>query len=462
MSDHGDVVPGEARSCDTAVALGDVTADGSVLLAKNSDRPSREAQRLVGQPALTHADGATVQCQYRAVPQVARTAALIGSQPYWLWGFEHGLNEHGVAIGNEAIHTRETPQEVGLLGMDLVRLGLERGTTARDALEAITALLEQFGQGGSASHHATVLYDNSFLIADPHDAWVLDTAGRRWVARHLTQGSYAISNRPTIGATYDRASPDLIAYAEERGWWPRGRRPFDFAAAYTDPDHPGLRGASCRLARSRHHVAAERHGALTVGDMVALLRDHGPHSDGSERPLPWPTGRDEATVCAHGPATGSATAASMVTRLVAGDRPTYWTSMGPPCTGVFLPCWVDTAPPAPLSHADEEPNDASPWWRYRRVWDAVAAASDPALGVARVRAAWRPLEERLQEQLDALGANAPAEARRRVSEDAWASATTVLARLENVLVRASQVARERTPLVSSDPSPSAPTVGGVC
>lgn len=462
MSDHGDVVPGEARSCDTAVALGDVTADGSVLLAKNSDRPSREAQRLVGQPALAHADGATVQCQYRAVPQVARTAALIGSQPYWLWGFEHGLNEHGVAIGNEAIHTRETPQEVGLLGMDLVRLGLERGTTARDALEAITALLEQFGQGGSASHHATVLYDNSFLIADPHDAWVLDTAGRRWVARHLTQGSYAISNRPTIGATYDRASPDLIAYAEERGWWPRGRHPFDFAAAYTDPDHPGLRGASCRVARSRHHVAAERHGALTVGDMVALLRDHGPHPDGSERPLPWPTGRDEATVCAHGPTTGSATAASIVTRLVAGDRPTYWTSMGPPCTGVFLPCWVDTAPPAPLSHADEEPNDASPWWRYRRVWDAVAAAADPALGVARVRAAWHPLEERLQEQLDALGANAPAEARRRVSEDAWASATTVLARLENVLVRASQVARERTPLVSSDPSPSAPTVGGAC
>src|SRR5438105_3966155 len=133
-------------SCDTAVALGDTTT-GGVLLAKNSDRSSHEAQRLIGVPAAQHEAGTTVRCQYLTIPQVAHTAALIGSQPYWLWGCEHGMNEHGVAIGNEAIFTRESPQETGLLGMDLVRLGLERGTTAREALDAITALLEQFGQG---------------------------------------------------------------------------------------------------------------------------------------------------------------------------------------------------------------------------------------------------------------------------------------------------------------------------
>src|SRR5690348_11548023 len=146
MSSYQERVPAAARSCDTAVALGDATADGSVLLAKNSDRPSLEAQRLIVLPALQHAAGDTVQCQYLTIPQVEQTAALIGSQPYWLWGFEHGLNEHGVAIGNEAIHTREASLESGLLGMDLVRLGLERGTTAREALETITSLLEEFGQ----------------------------------------------------------------------------------------------------------------------------------------------------------------------------------------------------------------------------------------------------------------------------------------------------------------------------
>src|SRR5689334_8324313 len=102
-----------ARSCDTAVALGDATTDGAVLLAKNSDRSPGEAQRLIGVPAAQHDDGETLRCQYLTIPQAPRTAALIGSQPYWLWGFEHGLNEHGVAIGNEALHTRETPCETG-------------------------------------------------------------------------------------------------------------------------------------------------------------------------------------------------------------------------------------------------------------------------------------------------------------------------------------------------------------
>jgi secernin len=102
-------VPPFERSCDTMVALGDRTK-GEVLLAKNSDRLPDEAQRLIGLPAANYPADSRVRCQYLSVPQAPRTAALIGSQPFWLWGFEHGLNEHGVAIGNEAIFTREEPQ----------------------------------------------------------------------------------------------------------------------------------------------------------------------------------------------------------------------------------------------------------------------------------------------------------------------------------------------------------------
>ncbi|MGH2343771.1 MAG: C69 family dipeptidase, partial [Chloroflexota bacterium] len=195
-------LPPFERSCDTMVALGDRAA-GGVLLAKNSDRLPDEAQRLIGLPAASYPAGSLLRCQYLSVPQAARTAALIGSQPFWLWGFEHGLNEHGVAIGNEAIFTREQPEEIGLLGMDLVRLGLERGTTAREAVTVMTGLLERFGQGGSTVYAGRRFYDNSFLIADPREAWVLETAGRRWAARRLTSGAYSISNRPTIGTEYD-------------------------------------------------------------------------------------------------------------------------------------------------------------------------------------------------------------------------------------------------------------------
>src|SRR5947209_4629166 len=103
--------------CDTLVATGAATADGSVLFAKNSDRHADECQHLRSYPARDWEDGAPLRCQYLAIPQARRTHAVLGGQPFWLWGFEQGVNEHGVAIGNEAIWTRAPRAETGLLGM---------------------------------------------------------------------------------------------------------------------------------------------------------------------------------------------------------------------------------------------------------------------------------------------------------------------------------------------------------
>jgi len=53
--------------------------------------------------------------------------------------------------------TVESPsKENGLLGMDLLRLGLERGKTAQEAVNVITSLLEEHGQGNThqvTNHH---------------------------------------------------------------------------------------------------------------------------------------------------------------------------------------------------------------------------------------------------------------------------------------------------------------------
>lgn len=186
-------------SCDTLVALGPRTAGGATLFAKNSDRPPTECQPLLYAPRQAHPPGAELRCQYLTVPQARETLGVLGSRPWWLWGFEHGVNECRVAIGNEALQARESPAETGLLGMDLVRLGLERGRTAAEAKRVITDLLERFGQGGSASVDTDRRYHNGFLIADPSEAWVVETFGPHWVARRVA-GAAAISNLYSIEA----------------------------------------------------------------------------------------------------------------------------------------------------------------------------------------------------------------------------------------------------------------------
>lgn len=132
--------------CDTMVALGKATADGSTILAKNSDREPNEAQLLTYVPRQQHADGEQVQCTYIKLPQVRETFEVVLSRPFWMWGAEMGGNEHGVAIGNEAVFTKEPyGKEPGLIGMDMLRLALERTDSARGALELIIELLRTYG-----------------------------------------------------------------------------------------------------------------------------------------------------------------------------------------------------------------------------------------------------------------------------------------------------------------------------
>ena len=63
--------------CDTIVALGDATLDGTVILAKNSDRQPNEAQVLAHVPGARHEAGATVRCTYISVPQVPETYEVL-------------------------------------------------------------------------------------------------------------------------------------------------------------------------------------------------------------------------------------------------------------------------------------------------------------------------------------------------------------------------------------------------
>lgn len=68
------------------------------------------------------------------------------------------------------------------------RLGLERGTTAKEALDVIVALLEEHGQGGNYYEDADSChsFQSAYLIVDREEAWVLETVGKYWAAEQIT------------------------------------------------------------------------------------------------------------------------------------------------------------------------------------------------------------------------------------------------------------------------------------
>ena len=221
--------------CDTVVALASMPGCETTLFGKNSDRHPWECQRLVLIPASIHPEGARLRCQYIEIPQARETARVLGSQPEWLWGLEHGVNEHGVAIGNEMVATRESLGATGLLGMDLVRLGLERGRTASEAVDAITELVETHGQGGSGQPNVDWPYNNSFLVCDPDRAWILETSGRHWAVRSVKDCAN-ISNHLSIGQDWDRLDPNAAGFAIATGWSGSEVDRLDFAGAYLDTE----------------------------------------------------------------------------------------------------------------------------------------------------------------------------------------------------------------------------------
>ena len=211
------------------------SAHGQTLFAKNSDRPQEEAQPLTSRPRERHAESTTAKLQFLEIPQASTTFRHVGSRPYWCRGYEHGFNEHQVVIGNEALPSRlpET-NSPKLIGMELLRLGLERSATAEQAVDVMTALIERHGQGRFANDEGVRTYDNIFLAADPHEAYVVEAVGHDWAARRVEAGA-TISNVGMIGNDAMSMSHTAVAKAIRDGLYdPANDGRFEFARAFAD------------------------------------------------------------------------------------------------------------------------------------------------------------------------------------------------------------------------------------
>ncbi len=356
--------------CDTFVVLPPFTADGSVIFGKNSDREPNEAQALEFHPAQVHSAGQTLKCTYLEIPQVGETHAVLLCRPFWMWGAEMGANERGVVIGNEAVFTKmPLDRKGGLIGMDLLRLALERAGTAEQAVETMVQLLSDHGQGGICGFEdKRMAYHNSFLCADPKGAWVLETAGPLWVTRRV-DGFATISNGLTIGEAFDACHPDAVQTAQRKGWLKTGEA-FDFSRCFSDWFYTTF--SACRNRRNRSLDLIRKgetkggKGGIDVPSALRLLRDHQGDAYRPDRHLLGDR------LCAHAANKLTRNATQTTGSLVAHLKTepyTFWvTGTSAPCTGIFKPVWFG---PSPLQAIGPTPEgrfhpDAL-WWHHERL-----------------------------------------------------------------------------------------------
>lgn len=100
--------------CDTYVVLPDTAKTGTTVLGKNSDRPAFDCQPMAYHGRKKHKKEDKLKLVYLSIDQVEESYATMGSSPYWCWGYEEGINEYGVAIGNEAIYTKDLTENTEL------------------------------------------------------------------------------------------------------------------------------------------------------------------------------------------------------------------------------------------------------------------------------------------------------------------------------------------------------------
>jgi secernin len=333
--------------CDTFVALRPATRERGVLFAKSADCEVNEANALVRIPRARHLPGETVRLTHLVVPQARETYDVILTKAFWTWGCELGVNELGLCMGEEAVFTTEMNEmKDGIIGPDLMRIGLERARTCREAIDLMTDLLAAYGQGGSAELKGNSHFDSSFLMSDTEEAWILETAGRKWAARRI-ESTGSISNCLGIRADWDRSSestlPDRV----------------DFAATFGLPAVPPTLGAPARQRVTSTGLAANA-GSVTVRTMFDLMRHHGEGYHPATAPV-------HANTCMHaGPQKDRWWQADgAMVADVRGDDIIMWaTGTSGNCVSIFKPLFpgmdLPDIGPIPTEHFDQR----SLWWKH--------------------------------------------------------------------------------------------------
>ena len=264
------------RACTNFIVGKQASADGSTIISYAADSYGMYGF-LHFSPAQDWPEGAMREVSdwdtgrpQGSIPQVAHTYSVVGN-----------TNEHQVTIGETTWGGREALWDtVGIDYGSLIYIALERSKTAREALEWMITLVNEYGYASEGE---------SFSIGDPNEVWLMDLIGKgpgqkgaNWVAvripddaisahanqarittlpqghARLTKEQKALQKR--LGCVchgdwmWDR---DLIRFAREIGYFSGKDADFSFQAAYNPFDFSGLFVCEARVWSFFRHFSSE-------------------------------------------------------------------------------------------------------------------------------------------------------------------------------------------------------------
>ena len=292
-----------AMACTNFIVGKKASFDGSVICSYSADSYGM-FQGLVHYPAGKHPKG-TMRQVYDWDTNKYGGEILEAEETYNVIG---NINEWQVTIGETTFGGREEMVDTtGIIDYgSLIYIALQRSKTAREAIDIMTSLVEQYGYNSEGE---------TFTICDPNEAWIMEMMGcasdRKiekgrtvWVALRIPDDmicGHANQSRITKFNMKDkenvRYSKNVVSYARKMGWFKGKDEDFSYNAAYAAPDFSGRRICDARVWQFFNRYAdnmdryipwAEGKDAnaevmplwvkpnkkLTVKDVEAAMRDH--------------------------------------------------------------------------------------------------------------------------------------------------------------------------------------------
>lgn len=243
-------------ACTNLLITSGASVNGSNMVSYSADSHTRYGV-LVHYPASRYQKNSTLDIyewgkeRYLGkIPQAEKTYNVIGN-----------MNEHQVVIGESTwggLESQYDPQGIVDYG-SLMYIALQRAKTAREAINVITTLANEYGYASSGE---------SISIADKSEVWFLEIIGKApkvvdgkninkgavWVAIRIPDGyisGHANQARITTFPKNDPENclyaPDVITHAREQGLYKGGDEEFSFADTYGPADGATVRGCDARV-----------------------------------------------------------------------------------------------------------------------------------------------------------------------------------------------------------------------